>query len=109
MREAALKKAAMVACAVLLALVLRAPLVSSNSRYFYHEDDAHHFNRTVEMAQRFDLNPSYFNKPALHFYLRMPVVWASAVIVLAGWITGGVMAKMGYGVQGPRYAPKAHD
>lgn len=78
MRDAALKKAAMIACAVALALVLRAPLVSSNSRYFYHEDDAHHFNRTVEMAQRFDLNPSYFNKPALHFYLRMPVVWASA-------------------------------
>ena len=78
MRDAALKKAAMIACAVVLALVLRAPLVSSNSRYFYHEDDAHHFNRTVEMAQRFDLNPSYFNKPALHFYLRMPVVWASA-------------------------------
>lgn len=78
MREAALKKAAMLACALVLALVLRAPLVGSNSRYFYHEDDAHHFNRTVEMAQRFDLNPSYFNKPALHFYLRMPVVWASA-------------------------------
>ncbi len=78
MRGAALKKAAMLACAVVLALVLRAPLVSSNSRYFYHEDDAHHFNRTVEMAQRFDINPGYFNKPALHFYLRMPVVWASA-------------------------------
>ena len=78
MRNAALKKAAMIACAVVLALVLRAPLVSSNSRYFCHEDDAHHFNRTVEMAQRFDLNPSYFNKPSLHFYLRMPVVWASA-------------------------------
>ncbi|HET8957647.1 MAG TPA: DUF6704 family protein, partial [Microcella sp.] len=43
------------------------------------------------------------------FFELAPVVWASAVVVLAGWITGGVMAKMGYGVQGPRYAPKAHD
>lgn len=54
------------------------PLVKANSRYFYHEDDAHHFNRVVEMSQRGDLNPHYFNKPSLHFYLRMPVVYASA-------------------------------
>ncbi len=54
------------------------PLVASNSRYFYQEDDAHHFNHTVEMAQEGRLNPHYFNKPALHFYLRMPVVYASA-------------------------------
>lgn len=64
-------------CALALAVALRAPQVGAHSRYFYHEDDAHHFNRTVEMAQRFELNPHYFNKPALHFYLRMPVVWAS--------------------------------
>jgi hypothetical protein len=59
--------------------VATSPLVTSNSRYFYHEDDAHHFNHTVEMAQEGRLNPHYFNKPALHFYLRMPVVYASAV------------------------------
>ena len=35
------------------------------------------------------------------------VVWASAGVVLLGWIIGGVMAKAGYGVQGPRYMPKA--
>ena len=62
---------------LLLALALRWPLVESNSKYFFHEDDAHHFNRTVEMAQKRDLNPHYFNKPALHFYLRMPVIYAS--------------------------------
>lgn len=59
--------------------VATSPLVTSDSRYFYQEDDAHHFNHTVEMAQEGRLNPHYFNKPALHFYLRMPVVYASAV------------------------------
>jgi hypothetical protein len=59
--------------------VATSPLVTSNSRYFYHEDDAHHFNHTVEMAQERRLNPHYFNKPALHFYLRMPIVYASAL------------------------------
>ncbi|MEY4700896.1 MAG: hypothetical protein RL326_1083 [Pseudomonadota bacterium] len=58
--------------------VATSSLVTSNSRYFYHEDDAHHFNHTVEMAQEGRLNPHYFNKPALHFYLRIPVVYASA-------------------------------
>ncbi len=36
------------------------------------------------------------------------LVWASAGVVLLGWLTGVVMAKAGYGVKGPRYAPKAH-
>lgn len=36
------------------------------------------------------------------------VVWASAALVLLGWITGGVLAKLGYGVKGPRYVPKVH-
>jgi hypothetical protein len=61
----------------LISLSLSLSLARSNLRYFYHEDDAHHFNRTVEMAQRRDLNPHYFNKPALHFYLRIPIVYAS--------------------------------
>lgn len=43
------------------------------------------------------------------FFLDQPViVWASAGLVLIGWITGGVMAKAGYGVKGPKYTPKAH-
>lgn len=60
-----------------VSLLLSLPLLNANDTYFYHEDDAHHFNRTIEMAQRRDLNPHYFNKPALHFYLRLPVVYAS--------------------------------
>ncbi|KDP90044.1 MULTISPECIES: DUF6704 family protein [Clavibacter] len=31
-----------------------------------------------------------------------PVVWASAVLAILGWITGGVMKKMGFGVDGHR-------
>ncbi|ALD12962.1 DUF6704 family protein [Clavibacter capsici] len=38
-----------------------------------------------------------------------PVVWISAVVVLLGWITGGVMKKLGFGVDGHRTSPtKAH-
>ena len=41
------------------------------------------------------------------FFSIVWLVWASAAVVLLGWITGGVMAKSGYGVRGPRYLPKA--
>lgn len=36
------------------------------------------------------------------------LVWASAAAMLVGWIIGGIMAKAGYGVKGPKYRPKAH-
>jgi hypothetical protein len=36
------------------------------------------------------------------------LVWASAGLVVVGMITGWVLAKAGYGVKGPRYAPKVH-
>ncbi len=88
MRAEAQRSALLLACSLLLALALRLPLLSLHTRYFFHEDDAHHFNRTVEMAQSLDPNPHYFNKPALHFYLRAPVVWASAA-----W--GRAMGDMG--------------
>lgn len=52
----------------------RAPYVATGLPYFYDEDEAHHFDRIVEMVQRGNLNPHYFLKPALHFYLRMPLV-----------------------------------
>jgi hypothetical protein len=37
------------------------------------------------------------------------LVWVSAGVVLLGAIVGAVLAKVGYGVAGPRYAPKNHD
>lgn len=61
----------------IISVGLSCPLITVNSRYLYQEDDGHHFNHTVEMAQQRTLDPQYFNKPALHFYLRMPVVYGS--------------------------------
>ena len=37
------------------------------------------------------------------------LVWASAGLLVLGAITGGVLSKLGYGVGGSRYAPKAHN
>lgn len=43
------------------------------------------------------------------FYFEIVwLVWASAAATLLGWIIGGIMAKAGYGVKGPKYRPKAH-
>jgi len=36
------------------------------------------------------------------------IVWASAVLVVVGLLVGWGMAKAGYGVNGPKYAPKEH-
>ena len=36
------------------------------------------------------------------------LVWASAGLLVLGAITGGVLSKLGYGVNGPKYVPKAH-
>jgi hypothetical protein len=58
---------------VLLAVYIRLPLLSNGMPYFSDEDEAHHFNRTVNMLKTGDLNPHYFLKPSLHFYLRLPV------------------------------------
>jgi hypothetical protein len=35
-------------------------------------------------------------------------VWASAGLAVVGLIVGGVMKRMGYGVDGPKYIPKSH-
>ena len=43
------------------------------------------------------------------FWLDMPaLVWASVALLVVGAIVGWVMAKAGYGVNGPKYAPKQH-
>ena len=66
-----------VAVLLLVALWLRFPFVGAGLPYFYDEDEAHHFNRVVNMVKTGSWNPQYFHKPSLHFYLRMPVVAAS--------------------------------
>ncbi|MFF2633584.1 DUF6704 family protein [Microbacterium sp. NPDC058021] len=43
------------------------------------------------------------------YWLDMPaLVWASAALLVVGAIVGWVMAKAGYGVNGPKYASKQH-
>jgi hypothetical protein len=36
------------------------------------------------------------------------LVWISAGVVVLGGLLGFVLAKLGYGVKGPRYVPKNH-
>lgn len=36
------------------------------------------------------------------------LVWASAVVFLLGLVVGWVMARLGWGVRGPKFQPKAH-
>ncbi|MBP1325508.1 hypothetical protein JOF28_000740 [Leucobacter exalbidus] len=44
------------------------------------------------------------------FFLHNPtMVWVSAGIVALGWILGGILSKVGYGVNGPKFSPKSHD
>ena len=62
-----------------IAAWLRVPFITSGLPFFALEDEAHHFQRTVEMVKTGSFNPEYFNKPSLHFYLRMPVVAAAFV------------------------------
>lgn len=51
-----------------------------------------------------------FTVGTVAFFLDLPwLVIASAVVVLVGALVGWILAKAGYGVRGPRYAPKAHD
>lgn len=45
----------------------------------------------------------------LFFVLDQPVlVWASVGLLLVGALSGWVLAKAGYGVNGDKYAPKQH-
>jgi hypothetical protein len=42
------------------------------------------------------------------FFLHQPwLVWTSAGFLLFGLILGWIMAKAGYGVNGPKYSPKS--
>lgn len=61
----------------LLSFIVRIPTIREGLPYFYNEDEAHHFNRVVNMTKSGDFNPHYFNKPSLHFYLRIPVTAAA--------------------------------
>ncbi|MGP6171141.1 HGxxPAAW family protein [Microbacterium sp. A196] len=43
------------------------------------------------------------------FCFDQPVfVWASVGIIVVGLLLGVILAKAGYGVNGPKYTPKGH-
>ncbi len=43
------------------------------------------------------------------FFLALEwLVWVAAVILVVGLLVGWGLAKAGYGVNGSKYAPKAH-
>ena len=43
------------------------------------------------------------------FWFDVPwLVWTCAGLVVVGAIVGAILSKLGYGVKGPRYIPKAH-
>jgi NhaP-type Na+/H+ or K+/H+ antiporter len=43
------------------------------------------------------------------FWFDVPwLVWTCAGLVVVGALVGAILAKLGYGVKGPRYVPKAH-
>ncbi|MBF4569288.1 hypothetical protein ITJ57_11010 [Plantibacter sp. VKM Ac-2880] len=50
-----------------------------------------------------------FAAGTVFFWLDMPLlVWISAGVLLLGWITGGILAKAGYGVGGSETLAKEH-
>ena len=59
---------------IAFALFLRYTEIGAGLPYIYQDDEGHHFSRLVSMVKQGSYDPHYFNKPSLHFYLRMPVV-----------------------------------
>jgi hypothetical protein len=50
-----------------------------------------------------------FSVGTIAFFLEQPViVWVSVGIVVLGLLAGFALSKLGYGVKGPRYAPKSN-
>lgn len=50
-----------------------------------------------------------FSGGTLAFWFNQPLlVWVSVGVMVLGLLTGVVLAKLGYGVKGPRYVPKNH-
>ncbi len=50
-----------------------------------------------------------FTAGTVFFCLNQPIaVWVCAAVIVIGAIVGWALAKAGWGVKGPKYAPKAH-
>lgn len=51
----------------------------------------------------------FFSIGTVAFVLAIEwLVWVSAVGVFVGWGLGFLLAKLGYGVNGPKFTPKPH-
>ncbi len=51
-----------------------------------------------------------FAAGTVFFVFDMPVAVIVSIVVLAiGPVVGAIMARAGYGVNGPKYTPKAHN
>ncbi|MEO7348293.1 MAG: HGxxPAAW family protein [Terrimesophilobacter sp.] len=40
------------------------------------------------------------------WFASLLMIWVAVGLVLGGWLLGWILAKVGYGVAGPRYVPK---
>ncbi len=40
------------------------------------------------------------------WFVSMLMIWVAIGLVLGGWLLGFILAKVGYGIAGPRYVPK---
>jgi hypothetical protein len=73
-----------------------------------HENDPGHGNSPAAWVA-VTIMLVAFTAGTLAFWFDLPVfVWASAGLLVLGAITGVVLSKLGYGVKGPKYVPKAH-
>lgn len=43
-----------------------------------------------------------------YWFAVVPVVFIGVALIVIGLIVGIVMSKLGFGVNGPKYSPKAH-
>ena len=51
-----------------------------------------------------------FSIGTIAFWFDQPIiVWASVGLLIVGALSGLVLSKLGYGVQGPKYTTKSHN
>ena len=50
-----------------------------------------------------------FTAGTLFFWFGIEIgVWVSVALIPVGWAVGGILARLGWGVNGPKYQPKGH-
>ena len=72
------------------------------------ESDAGHGNSPAAWTAVFVMLAGFTIGTFAFWFELVWLVWVSAGIVVVGAILGKVLSKLGYGVNGSKYAPKAH-